>query len=227
MPTIQSINIAIPGNVRLSNNRKIFSGIQKKPVRGKIFLDILGFRGDGVADNRFHGGGDKAVCVYCADHFPFWEKELKREMNYGAFGENLSMTGLTESKVHIGDIFKIGEAEVQCTQPRQPCHKLNKIFEFQGMACRVQTTGFSGYYLRVLKSGWVEANSRVSRLQEGAKSISVERANVLMHKNKKDWDGIREILSLEALSDDWRETLQKRLEKQLVNNAGQLRLKGF
>lgn len=222
MPTIQSINIAIPGNVVFPNNRKIFSGIQKKPVEGKIFLDKLGFRGDGVADNRFHGGGDKAVCVYCVDHFPFWEKELNRELNYGAFGENLSVTGATETKVHIGDIFKIGEAEVQCTQPRQPCHKLNKIFDFQGMACRVQTMGFSGYYLRVLKPGWVEANSGITRLQDGANKVSVETANYLMHKNKKDWDGIREILSLEALSDEWRETFQKRLEKQLAKNVDQL-----
>ncbi|MDA0691157.1 MAG: MOSC domain-containing protein [Nitrospinae bacterium] len=225
MATIQSINIAVPGNVLVSGDKKIFSGILKKPVQGKIFLDNLGFQGDGVADHRFHGGGDKAVCVYCIDHYPFWEKELKQALSFGAFGENLSVTGLTETEVHIGDVFRVGEAEVQCTQPRQPCHKLNKVFDFQGMACRVQTTGFSGYYLRVLKPGWVEAGEKIVPLQADPKGISVETANDLMHKNKKDWDGIGEILSVAALSDSWRETFQKRLNDGTTEDT-QLRLKG-
>lgn len=225
MATIQSINIAVPGNVLVSGNKKIFSGILKKPVQGRIFLDSSGFQGDGVADHRFHGGGDKAVCVYCVDHYPFWEKELKQELHFGAFGENLSVLGLTETRVHIGDTFKIGEAEVQCTQPRQPCHKLNKVFDFQGMACRVQTTGFSGYYLRVIKPGWVEANTEIIRVQDAPKKISIARANDLMHKNKKDWEGIEEILSVAALSDSWRTTFQKRLKEGTIEDT-QLRLKG-
>ena len=80
MATLKSINIGKPEKIILSENRKMFSGIQKKPVEEKIFLDNLGFRGDGVADSRFHGGRDKAVCVYCVDHFYFWEKELNREL---------------------------------------------------------------------------------------------------------------------------------------------------
>jgi MOSC domain-containing protein YiiM len=225
MSEIQSINIAVPGNVLVSGNKKIFSGILKKPVQGRIYLDNLGFQGDGVADHRFHGGGDKAVCVYCVDHYPFWKKELKQELSFGAFGENLSVSGLIETKVHIGDVFSIGEAEVQCTQPRQPCHKLNKVFDFQGMACRVQTTGFSGYYLRVLKPGWLEAGEKIVPLQADPKGVSIETANDLMHKNKKDWDGIDKILSVAALSKSWRETFQKRLREGTIEDT-QLRLKG-
>lgn len=222
---IQSINIAIPGKVTVAGNKKIFSGILKKPVQEKIFLDTLGFQGDGVADHRFHGGGDKAVCVYCVNHYPFWEKELKQELSFGAFGENLSVSALTETEVRIGDVFSIGEAEVQCTQPRQPCHKLNKVFGFQGMACRVQTTGFSGYYLRVLKPGWVETGDEIIRVQEDPKGISVEKANDLMHNNKKDWEGIDDILSVAALSDSWRTTFLKRLKTGAPEDT-QLRLKG-
>ncbi|GJL78348.1 MAG: MOSC domain-containing protein [Nitrospinaceae bacterium] len=224
-PTIQSINIAVPGQVVVAGNKKMFSGILKKPVLGKVFLDNLGFHGDGVADDRYHGGGDKAVCAYCVDHFSFWEKELDRDLHFGAFGENLSVRGWTEHEVHIGDVFRIGEAEVQCTQPRQPCHKLNKIFDFQAMACRVQTTGFSGFYLRVLKPGWVQANCEVTLLKKDPARISIERANGLMHKNKKDWDGIHEILSVTALSDSWKETFQKRLKNGVPEDT-QLRLKG-
>ncbi len=223
--TIQSINIGKPSQVSLANDRKLFSGIQKQPVKEKVYLDTLGFKGDGVADPRHHGGEDKAVCVYCIDHFPFWEKELKRKLPIGIFGENLSVTGLNETKVHIGDIFRIGEAEVQCSQPRQPCHKLNKVFDLQAMACRVQTSGFSGYYLRVIKPGWVEPGAKIFLIEKGEKQISIEAANDLMHKNKSDVDGIQAILSVDALSDSWRQTFQNRLDKKAPVNE-QLRLKG-
>lgn len=227
MASLKSINIGKPGNFTVSGNRKMFSGINKKPVQDKTFLDVLGFRGDGVADPRFHGGRDKAVCVYCTDHFAYWEKELNREIQPGAFGENLSVTGWTEKNVHIGDVFQIGNAQVQCTQPRQPCHKLNKVFDFQAMACRVQTTGFSGWYFRVTQPGWVTAGEEIIRVQEDPKQISVDTANDLMHKNKKNWQGIKEILSVEALSDSWRETFNKRLVKGIPANDGQHRLQGF
>lgn len=227
MEILKSINIGKPENVVVSGNRKMFSGIHKKPFQGKIFLDNLGFRGDGVADPNHHGGRDKAVCVYCMDHFSYWEKELNRELHPGAFGENMSVTGWTEKTVHIGDVFQIGEAQVQCTQPRQPCHKLNKVFDFQAMACRVQSTGFSGWYFRVIQPGWVESGVEITRVQEDPNRISVDKANDLMHKNKKHWQGIREILAVEALSDSWRETFNKRLVKGIPARDDQLRLQGF
>lgn len=110
MPKLVSLNIARPDKINLNGSRKLFTGILKKPVPGKIFLDTLGFRGDGVGDPVHHGGEDKAVCVYCVDHFSFWEGELDRKLKPGAFGENLSVTGLPETQVHIGDIFRVGEA---------------------------------------------------------------------------------------------------------------------
>ncbi len=227
MATLKSINIGKPENVTVSGNRKMFTGIHKKPVHDKIFLDNLGFRGDSVADPNHHGGRDKAVCVYCVEHFPFWAKELTREMLPGAFGENLSVSGWTEKSVHIGDVFQVGEAQVQCTQPRQPCHKLNKVFDFQPMACRVQTTGFSGWYFRVTQPGWVTPGVEISRVQEDPKRISVDTANDLMHKNKKDWERIREILSVEGLSASWRKTFDKRLASGSSAGNEQLRLQGF
>jgi len=225
MGVIQSINIANPGQVTLADNCKMFSGIHKKPVSGKIYLDTLGFNGDGVADPRHHGGEDKAVCVYCIDHYPYWEKELGRKLRMGNFGENLSVTGLNESRVHIGDIFRIGEAQVQCSQPRQPCHKLNKIFDLQEMACQVQTTGYSGYYLRVIEAGWVEPGAEIVFVHEDKNRFSIEAANDLMHKNKSDVEKIREILSIDALSTSWRETFQNRLEQKAPVDES-LRLQG-
>lgn len=221
MGTIISINISLPRSVIYDGDRRLRSGINKKPVSGKIVLDTMGFQDDGSADLVHHGGEDKAVCAYCADHFPFWEKELGRKISPGAFGENLSIAGIRESKIHIGDIFRIGEAEIQCTQPRQPCHKLNKIFALNEMALRVQQTGYSGYYFRVLKTGWVESGAKVRLIEKGPLQFSIAAANELMHHDKYNFEKIRKILSIESLSPSWRQTFQHRLAKQSPKNADQ------
>jgi MOSC domain-containing protein YiiM len=212
MVTLVSLNIALPEKVNLNaGSKKLLTGIFKKPVGEKIYLDELGFRGDGVGDTRIHGGKDLAVCSYFVDHFPYWKAELEREMKPGAFGENLSLSGVNEKQINIGDIFRIGEAEIEVSQPRQPCHKLNKVFDLQAMACKVQKTGYTGCYFRVKKTGWVEPDSSMERIQEGLGNISIEAVNVLMFKEKKNPDLLKSVTSLQTLSIEWREKFQKRI----------------
>jgi MOSC domain-containing protein YiiM len=212
MATLVSLNIALPEKVFLNGgSKKLLTGIFKNPVDGKIFLDESGFRGDGVGDNRIHGGKDLAVCSYFVDHFPYWQVELERELKPGAFGENLSLSGIDEKQIYIGDVFRIGEAEIEVSQPRQPCHKLNKVFNLQEMACKVQKTGYTGCYLRVKKTGWVEPDSALERIEEGLGKISIEMLNVLMFKEKKNLDLLKKVINLEALSLEWREKFKKRL----------------
>ncbi len=209
---IISINIAIPARVSLDGGpKKIRSGYFKLPVSQPVFLDNLGFVGDGVGDSRIHGGGDKAVCAYCADHFPYWSDKLQREILPCSFGENLCLLGMLETEVNIGDIFEMGAAQVQVSQPRQPCHKLNKVFNDQSMACWVKTTGFSGYYFRVLRSGLVEPDALVKRIHRG--TFSIEKANALLRKGGANIEQMQELISLTALSEDWRGMMEKRLKK--------------
>lgn len=209
---IVSINIASPVNVSLSGGpRKTKSGIFKTPVQTPVFLDYLGFKGDGVGDTKIHGGRDKAVCAYCLDHYPFWNEKLQRQLAPGSFGENLSLSGMLETEVNIGDIYEVGSVQIEVTQPRQPCHKLNKIFNDQSMACNVQKTGFSGYYLRVLKTGFMEPGSTLNRIYSG--SFTVENANALLRKGAANISNMETLVSLEALSDDWRGMIHKRLNK--------------
>ncbi len=212
MAKVQSINVALPTQVILSNGKPMRSAIIKKPVVGMIYMDEKGLLGDGFADKVHHGGSDKAICVYSIDHFPFWEKELGRKLSPGAFGENLSISNLDETSAHIGDIFRIGDAEVQVTQPRQPCHKLNKIFRYQAMACKVQTTGYSGFYMRVLKPGWVEPGMMFELIYADPGKFSIESAHYLLHNGKNEHETIKHILGVEALSDNWRSKFRKRLE---------------
>lgn len=211
MVKLVSLNIALPEKVSLNGAaKKVLTGFFKKPVSEKIFLDNLGFRGDGVGDTRIHGSKDMAVCGYFIDHFPYWQAELGREMKPGAFGENLSLAGTNETQVNIGDIFRLGEAEIEVSQPRQPCHKLNKVFRFQGMACKVQTMGYTGCYFRVKKPGWVELDSAIKKIQDGLGKFSIDSANVLMFKEKKNLDLLKKAAGLEALSNEWREKFQRR-----------------
>jgi len=212
MVKLVSLNITLPEKISLNDGgRNVLTGFFKKPVNEKIFLDELGFRGDGVGDSRIHGGKDLAVCAYFVDHFSHWKIELDREIKPGDFGENLSLAGINETQINIGDIFRLGEAEIEVSQPRQPCHKLNKVFDLQAMACKIQTTGYTGCYFRVKKIGWVNPAPAFELIQEGPGKISIEMVNVLMFKEKKNQDLLRKVASLQALSIKWREKFQKRL----------------
>jgi MOSC domain-containing protein YiiM len=212
MVKLVSLNITLPKKISLNGGvKKTLTGIFKKPINEKIFLDELGFYGDGVGNTRIHGGKDLAVCAYFVDHFPYWKTQLGREINPGAFGENLSLAGINETQIYIGDIFRLGEAEIEVSQPRQPCHKLNKVFDLQAMACKIQTTGYTGCYLRVKKTGWIKPDSVFEKIHEGLGKISIEIVNMLMFKEKKNQDLLRKVSSLKALSIKLREKFQKRL----------------
>jgi MOSC domain-containing protein YiiM len=171
----------------------------------------MGFEGDQVADPVNHGGRDKAVCGYPANHYSIWEEELSRDMPPASFGENLTIEGLTEDQIHIGDIFRIGEAEVQCTQPRQPCHKLTKIFGFPKLASRIQVLGYCGYYFRVLKQGWLQAGMTVEQIHSDKEKISVMDAHYLMYRDKTKYEAIEKLVSHPMLSESWKNSFTKRL----------------
>jgi MOSC domain-containing protein YiiM len=209
-----SINIASPEHVSLDGGpKKHKSGIFKTPVSEPIFLDYLGFEGDGVGDLKVHGGKDKAICAYCIEHLTFWSKKLQREISPGSFGENLSLLGMPETDINIGDIFNIGSAQIQVSQPRQPCHKLNKVFGDQTMACSVKKSGFSGYYFRVLKTGIVENHSLVKIAQKGSNEFSIEKVNALLRKGGANIPDMEALISIQALSDEWQKLIQKRLNR--------------
>jgi len=215
---IVSINIGSPVRVSLDGGPKKYkTGIFKTSISAPALLGSLGFDGDGVGDPRIHGGRDKAVCAYCVEHFPYWRERLQRDIVPGSFGENLSLEGMLETDINIGDIFAVGSVQIQVSQPRQPCHKLNKIFNDQAMACNVQKTGFSGYYFRVLQTGLVEPGALVKRIHKGR--FSVEKANALLRKGGANIEQMEELIALPALSDDWREMLQKRLNKKMTPNG--------
>ncbi|WP_252501791.1 MOSC domain-containing protein [Sporosarcina sp. Marseille-Q4943] len=208
---IHSLNVGKPQDVQFGK-KEITTGIHKKPVSEPVLLSTLNFTGDGQGDLVNHGGKDKAVCVYQFEHYSYWEKELGKQLQPGAFGENLTLQGLTEDEVCIGDSFQIGEAIVQVSQPRQPCFKLSLIHERKDMPLLVQNTGYTGYYFRVLKEGIVSPSDELVHVSRPTLAITVTEANRLMYHDKDDLDGIRPLLKLEELSESWRKTFLKRLD---------------
>ena len=208
---IASLNTGTPRDVTYAENRKLRTSLNRTPVKEKTFLDLMGFQGDQVADPVNHGGRDKAVCGYPADHYSTWQQELSRDMPPASFGENLTIMGLKEDQIHIGDTFRIGEAEVQCTQPRQPCHKLTKIFGFPKLASRIQELGYCGYYFRVLKQGWLQAGMALERIHTDEQKISVREAHYLMYRDKTKYDAIEQLMDHPALSESWKNSFSKRL----------------
>ena len=207
-----SLNISNPIRVSLDGGtKKTTTGYFKKPVSHRIFLDFLGFNDDGVGDKRIHGGKDMAVCVYSTDHFSYWANKLDREILPSSFGENLSISGMVETVVSIGDIFEIGETQVQVSQPREPCHKINKVFKDQSIACTIKKTGFSGYYLRVIKPGFIEPNAIIKRVHK--ENFSIEKVNALFRKGGANIEQLQELISLPSLSGKWKKKIENRLNR--------------
>ncbi|TBL67910.1 MOSC domain-containing protein [Paenibacillus thalictri] len=192
--------------------RPVATAINKEAVQGEVNLYSEQLAGDGQADRVNHGGPDKAVCVYCAEHYPHWERELGAELAYGAFGENFTVTGLTEEKVCIGDIFEIGSALVQVSQPRQPCFKLGLKHGVDELPVLVQESGYTGYYFRVLKEGVVAAGAEIRLVERHSAAVTVDFANEIKYKDKHNYDALRRLLDIPELSASWRDGFTKRLK---------------
>ncbi|MCP3772374.1 MOSC domain-containing protein [Paenibacillus sp. MZ04-78.2] len=210
MIKIVSLNVGRPQSVPFEK-KEVSTGIYKHPVAGEVFLSSLNFDGDGQADLVHHGGKDKAVCVYPYEHYAYWTERLGRELQYGAFGENLTTQGLLEDDVCIGDTFQAGGAVLQVSQPRQPCFKLSVKYGVPELPLWVQNTGYTGYYFRVLQEGNVAAGDELILLERHLNGRTVTFANRMMHHEKQNLEGMRAMLAVDRLSDSWRKTFDKRL----------------
>ncbi|RID86192.1 MOSC domain-containing protein [Peribacillus asahii] len=219
---VVALNIGKPITVEY-NGKALTTGIFKKPSLEPVFLGKLNFEGDGQADLVNHGGADKAVCVYPYEHYVYWEETISKDLGSSAFGENLTLQGMLEPDIHIGDIYQVGEAVVQVSQPREPCFKVAKKHGVPDLALQVQNTGYTGYYFRVLKEGLVQADSKVQLIEKDSNQISIQFANNIMHHDKSNREAIQQILAVEALSDSWRETFMKRLAKMETDQKTQLK----
>ncbi len=218
-PRLLSIQVGRPRTIGIEGakdpmDRAWTTGFFKEPVVGTIRLGRLNLDGDGQADLKNHGGPDKAACLYSADHYPDWRIDLERsDLPYGAFGENLTINDLTEPDVCLGDIYALGDARVQVSQPRQPCWKLARRWRITDLPARVVRNGRTGWYVRVLDEGTLEAGQEFRLLDRPNPDWSIERANRVMHHLKNDPRTAEALADVDALAENWKVSLRKRAAK--------------
>jgi MOSC domain-containing protein YiiM len=207
-----SIQVGTPRTVGVAGaenrmERKFTSAIWKRPVSGAVYAGRLGLAGDSVHDTRVHGGPDQALLMYAAAHYPRWEQELGRRMGPGDFGENLTVEGLDENTVCIGDVYQVGPVRFQVSHPRQPCATLARRHQIPDMVAMVWQNGRSGWYLRVLIEGAVEAGQPVERLARPNPEWTVRRAARAMLARQQNSEEAAALAGCQGLSEEWRERL--------------------
>ncbi|MBM7663240.1 MOSC domain-containing protein YiiM [Bacillus mesophilus] len=207
---IKSLNIGKPKKIE-TNNHVFISSVGRNKV-SKAFLSKQGFEDDSV-QYKYHGGPDRAVLFYSYEHYQKWENEYTKEFTIPGFGENITVSGLSEENVKIGDIYQIGETMVQITQPRIPCDNLSKYNEVKTLHKRLVDTGYTGFLASVIKEGWIEDNSPITLIESPKNSITVLEANHIFFHDKKNKDRIEYLLTIPELADEWKGYLNKRLEK--------------
>lgn len=204
--------------------RQCLTGFYKEPVAGKIWVGNCNLSGDSQADLENHGGADKAALAYSADHYPVWLKELSLpDLPYGGFGENLTIVGMTEKTVCIGDTYAIGDVLLQVSQPRRPCWKISRRWQRDDLADRVDKTGRIGWYFRVLKEGFIETGLPVALLERPYPQWTVERSYEVMKNRRTDTPTARKLAACHLLSVNWRTKLVETKRGDMIKEV----VKGF
>ncbi|WP_062055336.1 MOSC domain-containing protein [Aquimarina longa] len=195
---VVSTNIGAPKTI-LWRGKEEKTGIYKYPVDSSIFLDIEDVQNDHVIDRKYHGGVDKACYVYAKEHYPYWKKKYPDlEWQYGMFGENLTIEGFDENVIRIGSIYKLGNATVQISRPRQPCYKLGIRFGTQAILKQFIDSLYSGVYVRVLHPGSVTIGDRFILEKESSDTLTIAELNTLLFHYTED---AHKELAIKALND--------------------------
>ncbi|MFA0813509.1 MOSC domain-containing protein [Microbulbifer epialgicus] len=192
----------------------ITTGIFKKPVKGRIFVNRNNLEGDEQADLKHHGGFDMAVYAFASDHYEYWKRILESShLPFGAFGENLTVAGLIEEDVFIGDQFQVGDCLLEVSQPRTPCFKLNMALD-NDKAVKLFIDHLStGVYFRVLEEGHIEEGEELSKVSEVTGSVSVKAMFRALFDKEYTYSKqvLETALQIQALSREWQEKSDRRL----------------
>ena len=209
MSTLLSIQVGRPASHEHPDGQWR-SAIYKHTVDTPVRLDLLNLEGDEQADLNVHGGRDKAVCVYSADHFAYWQEALGRpDLGAGAFGENFTVSGLDEKTACLGDIFAVGTVLVEVSQPRGPCWKLGRKWDRLDLPKLVLKAGKTGWYFRVKQPGRVAAGEDIRLVERPYAQWTIVEVNRVAYakKTREMAAARRELASCAALAESWRRDL--------------------
>ncbi len=210
-----SVNVGQPREV-VWKRRTVSTGIFKHPVKGKVMARRLNLDGDRQADLSVHGGPEKAIYVYPAEYYQSWRAELpEMDLPWAMFGENLTIEGLVDNEVNIGDEFRIGSAHVVVTQPRMPCYKLGLKFQRDDILKRFLVSSRSGFYLAVLEEGEIEAGDSITLLKRDEHNVTVTDIVHLYTTDKNNIDALQRAILVPALPQGWRDYFGERIDQVL------------
>lgn len=219
MPKILSVNVSLPKEIDFEG-QKVRTGIFKEPVEGRVMLRTLNLDGDKQADLTVHGGPDKALYAYPIEHYEYWRRMLTNiEMSNGMFGENLTVDGLKESEVSIGDVFQIGSSKVIATQPRMPCYKLGVKFGRMDILKMFLASGRSGIYFKVLEEGEVGAGDTIEQIRKYPNGITISDVVRLYASDKEDIKMMRRVVKVEPLPEGWKHYFLEQIKRIEKNQA--------
>jgi len=196
---ILSLNVGLPRRV-LSRDREVMTAIFKSPVDGPLMLYRLNLNGDRQADLEVHGGTNKALYAYASEHYAYWRQQLPEvDFTWGHFGENVTTEGLREEDALIGDVYRMGQAVVEVTQPRMPCYKLGIRFGRDDMVKRFLASGRSGIYFSVVEQGLVNRGDAIEKISTQPDGISIRDVNRAYANSRDHVELVRRIVSAHIL----------------------------
>jgi MOSC domain-containing protein YiiM len=205
---IRSVQVGRIAEQTDHHGRAFETAFGKQVVAEPVRVGRLGLDGDQQANRKFHGGEHRAVLAFCAAHYARWEAETGIALPDGGMGENLTIVGLDEDTVCIGDIYAVGDdVLLQVSQPRQPCAKIGRYWHDPSLTRKVSQTGRTGWYMRVLQEGAVARDMRVKLMERLHPEWTIARAHSAMNNRAKDPQTARELAELAALEPGWRTTL--------------------
>ena len=213
-PSLLSLQVGQPK--KLDFHGKVWeSAIYKAPVVTRVRLERGNLAGDRQYNLKYHGGPDKAVCCFSAEHYPYWRDDfgLGETFTYGAFGENFTLSGLLETEACIGDVYIVGSAQIQVSQPRQPCINVARKWDRKEMPRRMEELGQTGYYLRVLVPGEVGSGDTLILQDRPHPDVTIHRLNRAMYQDESTPEQDRQLASLPELAASGRRIFQRRLQK--------------
>jgi ferredoxin-NADP reductase/MOSC domain-containing protein YiiM len=203
MPSLLSVNVGKPKDVAWQG-RTVHTGVWKHPVSGPAMVRRLNIDGDGQGDTNGHGGEQRAVLVYQIESYRYWQRHFGRDdFTFGQFGENLTVDGLPDDEVCIGDRYRIGEAEFEVTQPRVTCYRVGMRMGEPELPALLVSHHRPGFYMRVLREGHIEAGDRIVRTRTGPGALTVADTDALLYLPDRDPAKLRLAVDIPALSPGW------------------------
>jgi MOSC domain-containing protein YiiM len=209
-----SVNVGLPRDIDW-RGRVVHTAIWKQPVPGRCRVRRLNLEGDGQGDLAGHGGEHRAVFVYQIEAYRHWQERLGRsDFTYGQFGENLTVEGLPDDQVCIGDRYQIGSARFEVTQPRVTCYRVGIRMGEPRMPSLLTSSGKPGFYFRVVQEGEVGAGDAIVKVGEEQERMTVAEVNALLYSPNHPGEQIARALRIRALSGGWRSSFEALLESQ-------------